>query len=65
MGLVVLRHVESFWTRDQTHVLCIDRQIINHWTTWEVQDYSYTLQSFFLAIHATLLHIGLVPDFVS
>ena len=65
MGLVVPRHVESFWTRDQTHVLCIDRQIINHWTTWEVQNYSYTLQSFFLASHVTLLHIGLVPDFVS
>ena len=55
MGLVVPRHVESFWTRDQTHVLCIDRQIINHWTTWEVQDYSYTLQSFFLAIHVAIL----------
>ena len=27
MGLVVLGHVESFWTRDSTHVPCTGRQI--------------------------------------
>ena len=26
----------SYWTRDQTCVLCIERQILNHWTTREV-----------------------------
>ena len=26
-GLVAPRHVGSFWTRDQTHVSCISRQI--------------------------------------
>ena len=26
----------SFLTRDQTHVPCIGRQILNHWTTREV-----------------------------
>ena len=28
--------VGSSWTRDPTHVLCTDRQIVNHWTTREV-----------------------------
>ena len=28
--LVALGHVESFQTRDQTHVLCISRQILYH-----------------------------------
>ena len=36
MGLVAPRHVESSWTRDQTHVSCISRWILNHWTTREV-----------------------------
>ena len=36
MGLVVPRHMGSFQTRDQTHVLCIGRQILNHWTIREV-----------------------------
>ena len=37
MHLVALRHVESSWTRDQTHVPCIGRQILIHCTTREVQ----------------------------
>ena len=32
-GLVASRHVGSFWTRDQTSVLDIGRQILNHWAT--------------------------------
>ena len=28
-------HVESSWTRDGTHVLCVGRRIFNHWTTRE------------------------------
>ena len=32
-----LQHVESFWTRNQTHVPCIGRWIPNHRTTKEVQ----------------------------
>ena len=35
-GLVAQQHVESSWTRDQTHVLCIGRQILTHCNTWEV-----------------------------
>ena len=27
----------SSWTRNQTHVPCIGRQILNHWTIREVQ----------------------------
>ena len=28
--------VHSSWTRDQTHVTCIGRRILNHWTPREV-----------------------------
>ena len=35
VGLVAPRHVESSGTRDQTHVPCISRQILNHQTTRE------------------------------
>ena len=38
-GLVAQQHVESSWTRDQTHVLCIGRQILNNWTTRAVLHY--------------------------
>ena len=34
------RHAKSFQTRDQTYIPCIGRQILNHWTTKEVQFYS-------------------------
>ena len=36
IGLVAPWHVESFWTRDRTHVPCIGKWILNHWTTREV-----------------------------
>ena len=36
MGLVALQQVEYSWTRDQTHVPCIGRQILIHRTTREV-----------------------------
>ena len=35
-GLVVRRHVESFWIRDQTYVPFIVRWVLNHLTTKEV-----------------------------
>ena len=45
-GLVASRHVEFSQTRDQTHVLiCIGRQIFNHWTTREVPSYFFLLIS--------------------
>ena len=34
-GLIAPWLVESSWTRDWTHVPCIGRQILNHWTTRE------------------------------
>ena len=34
-GLAALRHLGSSWTRDRTHVSCIGRQILYHWTTRE------------------------------
>ena len=36
MGLVALQYVEFSWTRDLTHVPCISRQILNHWTTGKI-----------------------------
>ena len=43
-GLVALQYVESSWTREQTHVPCIGRQRLNHWTTKEVYHHSFSLQ---------------------
>ena len=40
MGLVAPQHVESSWTRDQTHA-CIGRQILIYYTTREVRDYLF------------------------
>ena len=34
-GLVAPQHVGSSWTRDWTHVSCIGRWILYHWTTRE------------------------------
>ena len=33
---VALQHTGSSWTRDQKHVPCIDRQVLNHWITREI-----------------------------
>ena len=41
--LVAPWHVRSSRTRDQTHVPCISRQILNHWTTREVPKILFTL----------------------
>ena len=35
-GLAALQHVGSSYIRDQTHVPCTGRQILNHWTTRKV-----------------------------
>ena len=35
-GLVVLRHVESSLTRDQTHVPSVGKQILIHWTIRQI-----------------------------
>ena len=44
VGLVAPQHAGSSGTRDQTHVLCMGRQIPNHWTTKEVQTaYNFNL----------------------
>ena len=43
VSVVALRHVESSWIRDQTHVLCNGRWILNHWTTRKSQIFSFLL----------------------
>ena len=37
MDLVGLHEVESSQTKNRTHVPCIDRWILNYWTTSQVQ----------------------------
>ena len=32
------QRVGSSWTREETHVFCVGRQILNHWTTRDVLD---------------------------
>ena len=44
-GFVALWHGGSSHTRDRTHVSCIGRQILNHWTTREVLDNSFNAPS--------------------
>ena len=39
LGSTAQLHVESSQIRDQTLVLFIDRQILNHWATREVPNY--------------------------
>ena len=41
MSRVALRHVDSSWTRDWTHVPCIGMWTPNHWTTREAQDKTF------------------------
>ena len=45
-GLVATQNVGSSWTKDQTHIPCIGKWILNHWTTRDVQfAYFYLLDS--------------------
>ena len=41
LGLVALQHVESFQTRNRTHILYTSRRILNHCTTREVLFYVF------------------------
>ena len=40
-GLSCLQRVESSRTRDRTHIPCIGRQVLNHWTTRKPSGYFY------------------------
>ena len=44
-GLVAPSCVGSSQTRDQTHIPCIGRWILNHWTTREVQQFFFCIQN--------------------
>lgn len=44
--LVALRHMGSSWPRDQTHIPCIDRQMLHHWAT---KEFHVLLLPYFLA----------------
>ena len=47
------QHVESPLTRNQTHVPCIGRQILNHWTTREDQHWILLLSDLVDRIQTT------------
>ena len=41
LGLVAPQHEESYWIRDQTHVLCNARRILIHWATREALESAF------------------------
>ena len=47
--VVVIWHMESSQIRDRTHVPCIGRRILNHWTVRGIQLSLYVCFGFFLA----------------
>ena len=51
-GLVALQHVETSWTRDWTHVPCIGRRILIHFTTREVLSHYFFSPSLLLWLHS-------------
>ena len=55
-GLVALWHVGSSWSRDETHVRCSGRWILNHCTAREVQLLLFELM-------LSLLRASLVAQF--
>ena len=62
MHLDALWHVESVWTRDWTCVPCIGGQILNHWTTREVQHFSS--KSSFIALEITFSYLPFFLFFI-
>ena len=66
VGLVAPRHVGSFWTRAQTRVPCIGRQILNHCATREVPELGKKLKNsnekpdgFIKLLTKIIIYIGL------
>ena len=47
-GLVALWHLGSSWARDQTHVPCTGRWILNYWITKKAPNSLYSSQHLFL-----------------
>ena len=45
-GLIALHHVGSSRTRDRTHVPCIGRWILNHWTTREAPAGAFSKETY-------------------
>ena len=48
----------SSLTRDQTGVPCIVRQILNHWTTREILDFTFGKNGHFFWVGASLCMAG-------
>jgi len=44
----------SSWPRDQTHISCINRQILYHWATWETLFLHITDKLYLLFFHSLL-----------
>ena len=58
MGLVALQHVESTPTRDETHMPCIDRWILNHRTTREVLPHSLLFPTFLALLECLFFQLN-------
>ena len=59
-GLAAPWHVEYSWTRDRTHVPCIGRWTLNHWTTREVPLFPFYDQTCQFIFHSYLNYILLL-----
>ena len=55
MGLAAARRVESSWTRDQTHVPCLGRWILNHWVPYMHFNGFYLLFAVYQALYKYLI----------
>ena len=64
MGLVAPEHVKSSWTRDQIHVPCFGRQILNHWATREVHMFFLAMSREHGLVHFIIhqaIHLEILP----
>ena len=56
-GLSYPQHVRSSRTRDQTGVLCVARQILNHWSTRGALSFLFLFFSVFIWLHWVLFAV--------
>ena len=61
MGSTALQHLESSWTGNGTHVPCIGRQILNHWTTREVLERNLKQATPFGCFPSLFSHVNQSP----
>ena len=61
MGLVVPQHVgSSCWLKDRTHVPCVGRQSVNHWTARGVQSVAFCCPAWMTGSRKSVSHVLVV-----